>query len=307
MKKIIAAVVAAILIICWAVGSYFINFALKRGADDNPMAAPKAVSSILDKNAKPMPKPDFSAEEWTVEANGKRYATAFAAKENTEKWIILVHGYGRNQEFFWQYADEYLKRGYNVLTPDLNASGKSEGQYLTMGVVESRELLQWIEELRTRHPKAKIILHGVSMGAATVMMTTSYSLPDNVVAAVEDCGYASAYEMFSEQLGKMYGLPAFPIMNIVDMVGRIKMGVFLSDASPIDVVGKTKIPMLFIHGDADRLVDISNERRLYKASGAPEKAEYIVPEAGHADSMKINTEEYFKKITDFIEKSMGNG
>lgn len=302
-KRLVLAVIAVMIIICWGIGTYFIDFALKRGTSDNPQAVPPAVASILDKNAGPKPKPDFPAEEWTIKTGEERFATAFIAPNNTNRWVILVHGYGRNQTFFWDYANEYLKRGYNVLTPDLNASGKSGGRYLTMGIVESEEILLWIKELNSHYPNAKIVLHGVSMGAATVMMTTAKTLPENVIAAVEDCGYVSAYDMFSELLNKMYGLPAFPVMNIVNVVGRVKMGCFLSDAAPIKAVGDTKIPMLFIHGDADKLVDVSNERKLYEASSAPIKDEYIVHGVGHADSMKTDKEEYFKRIIEFAEKN----
>ena len=38
---------------------------------------------------------------------------------------------------------------------------------------------------------AEIVLHGLSMGAATVLMVSGERLPEQVKAIIEDCGYTS--------------------------------------------------------------------------------------------------------------------
>lgn len=285
------------------IGDYFVDFAFHRTNDAEFHGMPKASAIIVSPDAKPVPKPEFSNRICTITAdNGeKRNATLFMADNMTHNYIILVHGYCRNQEFFWDYADGYLKAGYNVLTPDLNASGTSDGEYLTMGSIESDDIAAWSKELAKMDVNAKIVLHGVSMGAASIMMATAKDLPDNVVAAVEDCGYTSAYAMFTEQLEKNYDLPGFPVMNYIDLMSRVKTGHFLSDASPLSAVSKTKIPMLFIHGSQDRLVPLHMEDMLYEASNAPVKKKIVVDGAGHADSMYVQGETYFQNIFDFIK------
>ena len=80
------------------------------------------------------------------------------------------------------------------MTPDLRAAGTSDGIYLTMGVLESEDIKVWAEQIVERDPQAKIVLHGVSMGAATVLMASALDIK-NLCAVVEDCGYTSAYEI----------------------------------------------------------------------------------------------------------------
>ena len=90
----------------------------------------------------------------------------------------------------WGVAPYYLKRGYHVVTPNMRASGKSEGTYLTMGVLEGKDVAQWAREITAVDPKARIVLHGESMGASDVMMALGEPLPKNVKAVIEDSGYS---------------------------------------------------------------------------------------------------------------------
>ena len=282
----------------YAVGDYFVNFALHRGEDLSP---PKATLDIADPNLTAPPMPNFPVEDWTLTSfDGLTLrAKKFTPAENSNRWAILVHGYGRDGRFAYDYAEEYLKRGWNVLIPDLRASGNSDGEFITMGALESRDVFDWAKKISDANPDAKIILHGVSMGAATVMMTAALNPPD-VVAVVEDCGYTSAYEMFSAQLEKIFGLPEFPVMTCANLVCKFKTGVKISDAAPLAVIDKISVPVLFIHGDADKLVPFEMMGRLFDACTAP-KEKFIVAGAGHADAKPSNPAAYFDKVFAFLE------
>ena len=282
----------------YAVGDYFVNFALHRGEDLSP---PKATVDIADPNLTAPPMPNFPVEDWTLESfDGLTLrAKKFTPAENSNRWAILVHGYGRDGRFAYDYAEEYLKCGWNVLIPDLRASGTSDGEYITMGALESRDVFDWAKKISDANPDAKIILHGVSMGAATALMTAALN-PHNVVAVVEDCGYTSAYEMFAAQLEKLFGLPEFPVMTCANFVCKFKTGVKISDAAPLAVIDKISMPVLFIHGDADKLVPFEMMGRLFDACTAP-KEKFVVAGAGHADAKPSNPAAYFDKVFAFLE------
>ena len=80
-----------------------------------------------------------------------------------------------------EFTDIFIKtRGYSVLLPDLRASGKSEGKYIGMGWLDRADIKRWVEYINNNYPNKKIILYGVSMGAATVMMSAGENLK-NVV------------------------------------------------------------------------------------------------------------------------------
>lgn len=287
----------------WFVGGYFVDFALKRGTAENPQDPPLACVNILDPNVRLPAKPKADSEVWQVSSeDGLRLdGTYFHRQRPGHRWVILVHGYGRNQKNTWDYAEAYLAHGYAVVTPDLRAAGDSEGIYMTMGVKEGQDMQKWVARIVQEDPEARIVLHGISMGAATVMLASALPMPDNLSAVVEDCGYTSAYDMFTIQLAQLFHLPAFPIMDIVDIMSRQKTGAAMSEASPLQAVPHTRVPMLFIHGDADRLVPYEMMKQLYDASGAPAKEQLTVPGVGHASAMAADPVVYFQRVFDFTD------
>ncbi len=286
------------------IGDYFVDFALKRGNASDPMAPPAACVNILDPNVQLPPKPQAVSEAWQLHSvDGLRLeATHFSPRHPSHQWVILVHGYGRSQQDTWDYAEAYLEHGYEVLTPDLRASGKSEGTYLTMGALESSDIQQWVEQIVAADPQAHIVLHGISMGAATVMLASARPMPVNLAAVIEDCGYTSAYAMFTMQLRNLFNLPAFPIMDTVDFMSRHKTGVAMSDAAPIRAVAETRVPMLFIHGDADKLVPYTMMQELYNASDAPVKEAMTVKGAAHAGAKAADANAYYQRVFDFADR-----
>ena len=298
MKKFFAVIM---ILICasYAVGNYFVNFALRR-ENSNP---PQAAQNIADKNIKVPAMPDYYYHEiWAMmsEDNLKLSATYFSPKYESHRWAILVHGYSRDQRFAYDYAEKYIEHGYNVLTVDLRAAGLSEGDYITMGNFESRDICLWNEKIIERDNQAKIIFHGVSMGAATVLMAAAQN-PKNLVAVVEDCGYTNAYDMFTAQLEKIFNLPEFPIMPIADIVCKIKTGAKISDAAPIKTIEKISVPILFIHGDSDKLVPYEMMTELYNAATAPIKESWTVENCDHAMAKFQNPQIYFERIFKFID------
>ncbi|MCR5834583.1 MAG: alpha/beta hydrolase [Selenomonadaceae bacterium] len=301
MKKVLVALIILLTVAAYAVGNYFVDYALKRGADLSP---PEACMKIADPSLKEPPAPNFPSEDLTLTSfDGiTLHAEKFTPAEKSGCWAILVHGYGRDGRFAYDYAEEYLKRGWNVLIPDLRAQGRSDGEYITMGKFESRDVYDWAQKISSEYPDAKIILHGVSMGGATVIMAGALN-PDNLVAVIEDCGFTSAYEMFTAQIEKIFGLPEFPIMPCADFVCGMKTGTKISEAAPIEFVDKIKVPVLFIHGDADTLIPIEMMERLSEACTAPKEI-FVVNGAGHADSKVKNPTAYFEKIFTFLTEVM---
>jgi hypothetical protein len=301
-RTILVIFIAVILAAGYAAGAYFVNFALKRGNDTDPLAPPAACVNIQDKSRKIPAMPAVPVEKWSADAPDGRHlaATYYIPAAGGHQWAILVHGYGRDQRYAGDYAEAYLEKGYKVLTPDLCASGESEGQYITMGVKESAEVALWAAKIKERDPEAEIVLHGVSMGAATVMLAAGcYDVP-GLKAVIEDCGYTSAYEMFTRQLGVIFGLPEYPIMPCVDVVSGIKTGARVSAAAPLKVMPNIKAPVMFIHGTADKLIPPAMMEELYNACRAP-KAKFIVEGAGHGDAMKAAPKDYWQAIFNFLE------
>ena len=302
-----AATTAFVMGTGYFIGNYAVHFGLERGTEDNPQEPPRAYALLMPPEARHFNKPDYVNEDWTLtSADGLQLkATHFSPEEKSNKWVIVAHGYGCTQENSWYIAENYLLMGYHVLTPDLRASGASEGRYLTMGYRESEDVAAWAQRIAREHPDAKIVLHGVSMGAATVMLTAAREdLPAQVVACVEDCGYTSAYDLLVHQITESFGLPAFPAMNLLDWRCQKVAGFSLHEAVPGVAVQHSKLPILFIHGTKDTLVPPAMAEKLYEEAKAPEKQLLLIDGAIHAAASQKDQKKYFKAVADFVKPYM---
>ncbi len=223
--------------------------------------------------------------------------------ENSDKWAITVHGYTNKAESMSAMAYKYHSLGYNILMPDLRGHGKSEGSYVGMGWHDRLDILKWIDLIIKENKDAKILLHGISMGAGTVMMVSGEELPENVKVIIEDCGYTSAKEQLAYNLKTMFKLPSFPILNFCSLITKIKDNYFLSEASAIKQLQKAKVPILFIHGDKDKFVPFYMLDKLYNACSS-KKDKLIIKDVGHAKSESLKSDLYWNKVEDFIKPYM---
>ncbi|MBR2214792.1 MAG: alpha/beta hydrolase [Selenomonadaceae bacterium] len=312
MKKIILSVlitmigmtVLFITVTGYFIGNYMVQFGLERGSETDPKAPPRAFALLMPPENRRFNKPDEVSEIWQEKsADGLLLtATHFFPDWHSDRWVIVVHGYGCTQQNSWYIASTYLAQGYHVLTPDLRASGDSEGRFLTMGYRESEDVVHWAKEIVKHYADARIILHGVSMGAAAVMMASADDdLPANVVACIEDCGFTDAYQLLALQMEKSFGLPAFPSMNLIDYRCEKLAGFSLKQAAPLEAVKHAKIPMLFIHGEKDTLVPPYMADLLFNAAQAPRKDIFIVPKAIHGVASQTAHEAYYRRVFDFVE------
>ena len=228
-------------------------------------------------------------------------ADIYMNENETDLWVICCHGYKSVPRDFGGVAEEFEKMGCNVLFPHLRGHGRSECKFVGMGWSDRLDVIRWIDYINENYPNAQIILYGVSMGASCVMMTTGEQLPDNVICAVEDCGYTSVWDILQYQMKERYKIPAFPILNRVLQVYKRKTGFDLKEASALNQVKKSNTPTLFIHGENDTFVPCYMMRMVFEAASC-EKEKYIVHGAGHAGSMLTAGEGYFERINSFVKK-----
>lgn len=222
-------------------------------------------------------------------------------KKESKTWVIAVHGYTDSAYFMVNAVKQFLNYGYNVLVPDLRAHGKSEGRYIGMGWLDRIDLMQWIDYLIATYGNVKIVLYGISMGAATVMMTSGEKLPSNVRLIIEDCGYTSVWDEFAYELKYLFNMPKFPALYNANVITKIRAGYSLKKASAIKQVAKSKIPILFIHGDKDKFVSFNMLDKLYDAANC-KKEKLVIKGAGHAEAQAIEPEKYWHTVRKFIKR-----
>lgn len=222
-------------------------------------------------------------------------------KKESKTWVIAVHGYTDSGYFMVNAAKKFLDYGYNVLISDLRAHGKSEGKYIGMGWLDKDDIILWIDYLISTYGNIKIILYGISMGAATVMMTSGEKLPSNVRMVIEDCGYTSVWDEFSYELKYLFHMPTFPALYNANLITKIRAGYSLRKASCIKQIKKSSIPILFIHGDQDKFVPFYMLDKLYDAANC-KKEKLVIKNAGHAEAQAVDPEKYWHTVRKFIKR-----
>jgi fermentation-respiration switch protein FrsA (DUF1100 family) len=219
--------------------------------------------------------------------------------QGSKKKVILAHGFGNTSNDMGKLAKFYYDLGFDILLPDARGHGESEGDYIGYGWHDRLDYLEWIDLLIAEHHAEDIILHGNSMGAAVVLMTSGETLPDEVKAIIADSSYSTVEEELAHQLKHIYHLPAFPLLDVTSMFTKIRAGYTFKEASAIEQVKSNTRPLLIIHGDADDLVPTEMGHRIYEAAGG-DKELWIVPDVGHTKAFDIVTEEFQDRIRAFI-------
>lgn len=228
------------------------------------------------------------------------------AKTANRRFVICVHGYHCNgpDEFSHMVPFYHDELDYNYFIPDDRAHGRSEGKYIGFGALDHKDILRWVDYLINRFGKdIEIILHGISMGAATVMLANSANPPEQVKIIIEDCGFTNAYEEFSNTVKDMFKFNFTPLVSLMSLFCKIKAGYHFKEADCLGKLKQAKNPILFIHGGADTFVPTQMGRRLYEACPVP-KDILIVEGAVHAYSYYDAPEAYQEKVKSFIRKYM---
>ena len=301
-------IIAVIIVISLSlIGNYFYNLALNPTTPKDivfgtPEEAATTSGQVLDSDISwLLNHSNYTDEYITSSDNLKLHSYQIKNETSSDKWVITVHGYTSEGINMSSYAKKYYDNGYNVLIPDLRAHGLSEGDYIGMGWDDRLDIISWINYILNEEPNAEIILHGVSMGAATVLMTSGEEIPSNVKAIVADCGYTSVWDEFAYQLDDLFSLPEFPILNVSSKDTKIRAGYFLGEASSIDQVKKSKTPILYIHGDQDDFVPYYMMEELYNATSS-EKEMLTIKGAEHAKASEVDPETYWTSVNNFINK-----
>lgn len=233
----------------------------------------------------------------------KLHAYYVASARPTSRTAVIVHGYTDNAIRMMMIGYLYNQElGFNILLPDLRNTGLSDGDAIQMGWLDRKDVMQWMEAAHQIYgDSTRMVVHGISMGAATTMMVSGEQQPDYVKCFVEDCGYTNVWDQFSKELKEQFGLPRFPLMYTADLLCRLEHGWGFKEASAQKQVARCHLPMLFIHGDKDDFVPTWMVYKLYEAKPQPKEL-WVVPEADHARSYLLNTEEYTEKIKAFVEQ-----
>ena len=243
-----------------------------------------AAERLREKVSEPMEIRSARGEKlrgWYIPLSGEGRRIAF-----------IIHGYrSEHAETAGLYMDYYASRGFDLFCCDHTAHGESEGRQIGFDAYECEDCLRWIDALRERFgDDVRLVLHGFSMGAATVLKMSS-RCPDQVRFLVADCGYISAEEQLRGALGPLY--PPLRALN------RLVAGYDLQKTDVRPSLAASDKPILFVHGRDDPTVPFANGERLYALYQGPKDC-LFVDGARHVESMYVDPEGYARKLDQMI-------
>lgn len=236
--------------------------------------------------------------------DGLKLCGSFYEYEKGAPIEIMFHGYrGNGNRDLSGGVVRAFKQGRSALIVDHRASGRSEGRVVTFGINESRDCIRWArcvtEEI---DPDARIILTGISMGAATVMIAAgSEELPENVVAVLADCGYTSAKDIIKNTMKDMK-LPPDLLYPFARLGGWLFGHFDIDETSPIEAMGRCKVPVIFIHGDADGFVPYEMSVQNFEACASENKKLVAIHGAAHGVAYPTDPEKYLAEIGEFFDR-----
>ncbi|MBP3278618.1 MAG: alpha/beta hydrolase [Butyrivibrio sp.] len=216
----------------------------------------------------------------------------------SDKYMIISHGYTDNRNGDLKYVKMYLDYGFNCVLYDLRGHGKNVPTCTTYGIYEAKDLCKVIEDTRERYADISVLgIHGESLGAATSITSLKYKPEIDFVVA--DCGF-SDIENVLRNAYKSRNVPEW-LFTFGDIGARMRFHLSLKDMRPIDSLPDNKIPILFIHGAEDDFILPKNSEDMKKATAGYAEI-YMIPGAGHAESIIAGPDAYREHVGHFLEK-----
>lgn len=254
----------------------------------------KSVDRMLARDYEPV---------WITTFDGHKLFARYYHVADGAPLQIQFHGYKSHAVLDFS-GGSYLASmlGQNALVVDQRSHGQSEGRSITFGIKERKDILNWVDYANQRFGiDTKIILCGLSMGAATVLMASELDLPENVVGIMADCPYSSPKEIIKKVCNDTMHLPANLLYPFIWLGAKLFAGFDLEESSPVAAVQKSRIPILIMHGEGDDFVPCDMSRKIQAAN--PEKVTLVtVPDAGHGLAYMVNPPIYEKAAIAFLQK-----
>jgi alpha-beta hydrolase superfamily lysophospholipase len=233
-------------------------------------------------------------------SDGVRLAASYFPSQNRAT-IILLHGYKANRSTMLPIAIMLIRHGYGVIIPDFRGHGESEGQLITFGHDEVRDVEAAFQYLLTRSEvdPERIGLLGNSMGSATALLYAAEN--PAIKAVVAQSPYATLKDMVQANVRRL-NLPTFPLAPMMLFFIERKFGFPANTVAPIRHIAQiSPRPVLILMGGKDTWVNPGGGQQLYAAAGEPREL-WFDPEMGHLEFHEKRAAEFEERVVAFFDR-----
>jgi len=242
---------------------------------------------------------ELEKKEYIIKSHDGYELHATYIPNDSKKIVIITHGHICTRWCSVKYVMLFRKLGYGAVIYDNRGHGENVRTFMTLGLKESKDLLSVIKDTRLKYGKDLFIgLHGESMGSAISNMALEYN--PKVKFVVSDCGYADFIKTGKDFALSEYHLFGF-FVYLANIMCKLIYKFDLRDVRPIDAISKNEVPICFIHGNQDTLINKINAEFLFQAN-VGYKEIHIFDGAKHASSYFKNPDKYYEIIKDFVSK-----
>ena len=306
--EIVGFVILSILLLLLISGGYVFFIACVRLKElqwlDESVLKKTPIGKYYDHiaNADKWLKEHDAQDIYVTSKDGLQLHGLWVSNPNAKGTVILLHGY--RSTYLLDVSDAipyYYSLGLNVLIPEHRSHGKSEGKFITFGVKESGDILQWIGFHNNKCGEIPLLLGGVSMGASTLLYLADQDLPNNVKGIVADCGFTSPAAIISNVFRSVIHLPAAPSIWVADLFARVFAKFSLYEKDTRKILPNSSVPILMIHGAEDGFVPCQMSRDGFGVCCEPKQL-LVVDGADHGLSFLVDTEAYSSAVRLFVEK-----
>ncbi|MCH7227351.1 alpha/beta hydrolase [Haloferula sp. A504] len=194
--------------------------------------------------------------------------------------VVLLHGHRGRKEDLLPVCERFCAAGFRCVVIDLPGHGDHPSRFATFG----HEEVGLLGEIRNAFPDDHpCFLFGMSQGGAIALQAAA-SQPERWSGVISVAAFATLDEALMSSARDFHPVarPLSPLLAMsVAIATRCRAGFFPAAIRPIDAAGALDLPVLLVHGGADRFIPVEHARRLHRALPSPRKDLLIIDGAGH--------------------------
>jgi uncharacterized protein len=276
---------------------YILN--MTRNEAHNLITAPIETRKFPDETPATYQLPYEDVE--AMSPDGLKLAGWFVPSQNGAV-IMMQHGYKSTRKELLNEAEMMYRHGYGILLTTVRAHDHSEGETITFGMNEVKDLDAWYRYLLTRTDidPNRIGILGNSFGG---MLAIQYAAQnENIKAVVADCAFSSLNDTVSTSVEYFTDLPAFPFAPLIVFWAERESGFKTEDIDTTQWIARiSPRPVFLMQGGADVVISADSGQRLYDAAGEPKEL-WFDPALGHVEFDKERAKEFEQRVSEFFDR-----
>ncbi|MEE9298462.1 MAG: alpha/beta fold hydrolase [Acidimicrobiia bacterium] len=211
--------------------------------------------------------------------------------------VVVLHGWGANASLMLPLAPHLHRAGLHSLFLDARNHGRSEHDDFVSMPRFAEDLDVAIDWLAQHDDVTTVGVIGHSVGAGAALLVGSRRSDLGAIVSVSAFAHPGEIMAAAPPMSRM---PA-PVRSGMLRTMERTIGARFDDIAPRSTIGRVKAPLILVHGDADRVVPLSNMHEL--ARRAPDARILVVPGADHASLDAF--EHHVDTILGFLSEHLG--